>query len=432
MNLARTITRRTFLRSSLSLAGACLVVPRHLLGGRDYQAPSESLTRGIIGVGGMGKHHIRRDDYRGPKLLAVCDVDRQRLNEAIEVALQWGDTDVTGYTDFRELLERPDIDLLEIATPPHWHGLICIAAARAGKDIWCEKPLTRTIGEGQQVVKTVQQYNRIFRINTWGRYIQWNFHGLGSPVPPIKKLVDAGVFGWPLRITLNPSTGFDWKWYWNGRTNLKPQWVPEELDYDFWLGPAPFKPYHVDRVHGRFRGYWDYDGGGLGDMGQHYLDPVQYLLGKDHTSPVAIEADAPQQHPDAVQSWHRIEMQYTDGCEIIFDGDNTDKDAPFLKGPKGKLYQNMRSDIPNLKQLIQQLPDPEPQVTDFHEAVRTRQRFVLNEENGHRSCTLVNLAKIAVRVGRLLRFDPESQLFIDDEGANRLVHQPMRAPWRMA
>ena len=183
-------------------------------------------------------------------------------------------------------------------------------------------------------------------------------------------------------------------------------------------------------MHGTFRGYWDYDGGGLGDMGQHYLDPV-HIFWKDHTSPIEIEVDAPQQHSDAVGSWRRITMTYADGCQIILDGENRDTDAPFIEGPEGKLYPGLESDIPNMKEKAAQLPDPEPQVTDFYQAVRTRQKFALNEENGHRSCTLVNLGKIAVRLGRNLKFDPDKQCFIDDEAANRLIDQPMRAPWHI-
>jgi predicted dehydrogenase len=207
--------------------------------------------------------------------------------------------------------------------------------------------------------------------------------------------------------------------------------VPPELDYDLWLGPAPYKPYHPHRVHGTFRGYWDYDGGGLGDMGQHYLDPVQYFLGKDDTSPSEIEVDAPQQHPDAVSSWRRIVLRYADGCEIILDGEAKDANAPYLEGPKGKVYKGFESTIPNLKRKIDQLPEPEPQMTNFHEAVRTRKTFALNEANGHRSCTIVNLGKIAVRLGRNLKFDPDKQVFIDDPEANRLIDQPMRAPWHI-
>jgi hypothetical protein len=166
-------------------------------------------------------------------------------------------------------------------------------------------------------------------------------------------------------------------------------------------------------------------------MGMHYLDPVQYILDKDGTSPVEIWADCPQQHPDACGSWRRIEMRYEDGCAIVLDGENRDRDAPFLEGPEGQLRRGFESDIPRLRDKIAALPDPEPQLTDFSEAVRTRRPFALNERNGHRSCTLVNLGKIAVQLGRALRFDPVRMRFIGDEEAERLADQPMRTPWHL-
>lgn len=417
------MNRRTFIKSTVAAAGGITIVPRHVLGGTGYLPPSDQLTKAVIGVGGMGRGHL---NYPGSKLLAVCDVDTEHLQRAQEIA----GPGVDGYTDFREVLARDDIDIVHIPTPPHWHALISIAAAEAGKDIWCEKPMTRTIGEGQKVVEAVQRHGRIFRINTWFRF-RSDFYGFGTDVAPIKKLVQSGMLGWPLRVTIGATTGFTWKFYWSGRTDLAPQWVPEQLDYDFWLGPAPYKPYNPHRVHGTFRGYWDYDGGGLGDMGQHYLDPVQYILDKDHTSPVEIEADAPQQHPEAVSSWRRIWMRYADGCEIILDGEGTDESAPFIEGPQGKLYRGFKSDIPDLEKKLAQFPDPLPQLTDFSEAVRQRKKFALNEANAHRSCTLVNLGKIALQLGRKLYFDPEKQRFINDDAANRLINPPMREPWKL-
>jgi predicted dehydrogenase len=254
---------------------------------------------------------------------------------------------------------------------------------------------------------------------------------MGTEVKPIKKLVDSGALGWPLKVTVSGITGYDWKFYWSGLHNLKPETVPAELDYDFWLGPAPNKPYNVERVHSKFRGYWDYDGGGLGDMGQHYLDPVQYFLGKDETGPVSVEIDAPQQHYDAVGSWRRITYTYADGCQIVLDGENRDKNAAYIEGPKGKLFKGFKSDIIDIDKLLASLPDPEPQITTFSESVRTRQKFALNEANGHRSCSVVNLGIIALRLGRNLKYDPVNQRFIDDDGANRLIDQPMRDPWRI-
>ncbi len=416
-----SIGRRKFIKNTLASAAAFTIVPRFVLGGNGYVSPSDQLTKAVIGVGSMGRNHIRYTDAR---LLAVCDVDKDHLQKALDMAGKG----VKGYHDYREVLHRDDIDVIHIATPPHWHGIMSAEAARTGKDVWCEKPMTRTIGEGKRVVEAVRQNGTIFRLNTWFRF-RGNFYGMNTTVKPIKKLVESGLLGWPLKVTISESTGFAWKFYWSGKTNLKPEPVPGVLDYNRWLGPAPVKPYNKERVHAKFRGYWDYDGGGLGDMGQHYLDPVQYFLGKDDTSPVYVEVDTPQQHYDAVGSWRRIELTYKDGCKIVLDGENRDKDAAYIEGPKGKLYKGFRSDIPDLKKKLAALPDPEPQLGDFPEAVLTRKKFALNEMNGHRSCTLVNLGKIALRLNRSLEYDPEAQMFKNDEGANKLIDQPMRAPW---
>jgi hypothetical protein len=166
-------------------------------------------------------------------------------------------------------------------------------------------------------------------------------------------------------------------------------------------------------------------------MGQHYLDPVQYILGKDNESPVFVEADTGPQDADAVLPWRRIVLKYADGCEIILDGENKETTAAFIAGPKGKISKEFESDIPDLANKVRGLPDPEPQLTDFVQAVKTRKKFALNEINGHRSCTLINLAKIAVETGRPLRFDPKTQRFIDDPKANAYIEQPMRAPWKI-
>ena len=425
MNKNQKFTRRHFLKTSIASVTTLTIVPRHVLGGAGFTPPSETLTRAVIGSGGMGMGHVTSINT-ACKLLAVCDVDEKHL----QTALKAGGPDVKGYRDFREVLARKDIDIVHVPTPPHWHALISIAAAKAGKDIWCEKPMSRTIAEGEAVKAVVAKQQRIFRLNTWFRFDS-PFYGMGVSVKPIKKLVQAGVFGWPLKITLGGKTGFDWKQnQWCGRTDLIPQPVPPELDYNLWLGPAPIKPYHPHRVHGSFRGYWDYDGGGLGDMGQHYLDPVQYLLAKDDESPIHIEVETGPQDRDAVLPWRRISLRYADGCEIILDGENKDT-APFLSGPRGNLTKDLESNIPNLIDKVSALPDPAPQLTDFVQAVKTRQKFALNEINGHRSCTLINLAKIAVQTGRPLHFDSKTQRFIDDAEANTYIQQPMRSPWKI-
>ncbi|MEJ7645571.1 MAG: Gfo/Idh/MocA family oxidoreductase [Chryseolinea sp.] len=416
-------SRRSFIKSSALALGAFAIVPRHVLGGPGFLAPSDTLTKGIIGVGGMGRGHI---EYEGTRVVAMCDVDKLHLKEAIALA---GGTP-RGYADFRELIAQPDIDVVHIATPPHWHSIMSVMAAQAGKDVWCEKPMTRTIGEGKRVVEAIEQYGRMFRLNTWFRFKD-NFYGMGTTVKPIKKVVESGILGWPLKVTISGVTGFNWKFYWVGKDNLEPKQVPAELDYDMWLGPAQYKPYNPHRVHSTFRGYWDYDGGGLGDMGQHYIDPVQYFLGKDETSPIRVDVDAPQQHDDAVGTWRRIEFTYADGCKIILDGENKDTSAPYIEGPKGKIYRGFKSDIPDLLKVIDTVADPQPQPLTFTESVKTRKKFGLNELNGHRSCTIVNMGKIALQLGRSLDFDPVKQEFINDEAANRLINQPMRGTWKI-
>lgn len=421
MSEQKSMNRRKFLKASLISVAALTIVPRRVLGGTGYIAPSDQLTRAIIGTGSMGRGHIA---YPGARVIALCDVDKNNLQKAVQMS----PAGVKQYHDYRELLLNPEIDIVHIATPPHWHGVMAVDAAAAGKDIWCEKPMTRTIGEGIRVKEAMRQYGRMYRLNTWFRFTD-TFYGMKTTVEPIKKLVDSGLLGWPLKVTVNASTGFDWKFYWIGKTNLPTEPVPAALDYDMWLGPAPFKPYNTHRVHGTFRGYWDYDGGGLGDMGQHYLDPIQYFLGKDNTSPIRVDVDAPQQDSDACGTWKRIELTYEDGCKIILDGEDTDKDAAYIEGPKGKLYAGFRCTIPDIERKLAAMPSPATQLTDFSQSVRTRQKFALNEENGFRSCTLVNMAIIAVRLGRSLKFDPVNLRFIDDEAANLLINQPMRSPW---
>jgi predicted dehydrogenase len=418
--MSQSNSRRKFLRSTAAIAAGVTIIPRQVLG-RGFIAPSDQLTKGIIGLGGMGRGHI---GLAGTRVVALCDVDQTHLAAAAKMV----GSGVKTMLDYHELIAMPEVDIVHIATPPHWHGIMSIEAAKAGKDIWCEKPMTRTIGEGKRVVEAVKQHGRMFRLNTWFRF-QDEFYGMKTTVKPIKKLVESGMLGWPLTVTVSKHTGFDWKFYWIGKTGLEAQPVPQTLDYDRWLGPAPYKPYNAHRVHGTFRGYWDYDGGGLGDMGQHYLDPIQYFLGKDHTSPVKVEVDADQQHPDACGTFRKIIYTYADGCKIILDGEAKDESVAYIEGPEGKLFAGFKSTIPNLKEKLALLPDPVPQVTDFLESVKYRTPFALNESNGHRSCTIINLGKIALQLGRTLNFNPETQEFIGDDEANKMINPPMRAPY---
>lgn len=424
--LARS-TRRQAIKSLAALA-TIQIVPSRVLGINGQTPPSAILTRGIIGCGNIGRgQHLSMPG----KLLALCDCDSAHLAEAVKLAREKkGEQDVTPYRDWRELIARDDIDIVHIATPPHWHGKMAVEAAKAGKDIWCEKPMARTIGEAMAMVKAVEKHERIFRINTWFRF-QSGFYGMGAPVSMIKKAVSNDLLGWPLKVTVSTHTGFGWKLgQWSGIPGLPPEPVPPVLDYDMWLGPAPKKPYNHLRVHDKFRGYWDYDGGGLGDMGQHYLDPVQYILGKDGEAPLSVEIDADPQDKEAVGTWRRIEFTYADGCKIICDGDDSLAGAAFIEGPKGKMMKRLQSDIPDLLQKVRDLPEAPAQNTDFHQCVRERRKFALNEQNAFWSSTMVNMGITAHRLNKSLKFDSKTLTF-DDPEANSLIHQPMREPWQI-
>jgi hypothetical protein len=316
--------------------------------------------------------------------------------------------------------------------------------------------MTRTVGEGKRVMEVVQAKKRMFRLNTWFRF-QDPFYGFGTPVKPVRQMVENNLVSnpsEPIRCVFGAGQGFSWKFFWSGLVNLLPEECPKTFDWDMWLGPAPWKPYNKHRAHATFRGYWDYDAGGLGDMAQHYLDPVQYLLCKDDTSPVKIDYKGPKQHPEVVGRFDRITLTYADGTEIILDGDESLKNEPFLKGTKAtiwpyrlpdgsirswtthkqaenqmfRMFDSAGKEL-DVRKILKDLPEPAPQVTDFMESVRERKQFALNEDNGFRSCTMFNLAIVAQRLGRGFEFDPVTLHAKNDPAAERLLYQSMREPW---
>ena len=434
-------SRREFLKGAAAV-GAFNIIPARVLWGAT--APSNQLTRALIGFGGIA-HSENHLAYKGSRLVGLCDPDQLHVAGGLACAEKAGWGKVKAYADFLKLLEDPGVDIVHICTPPHWHGCMSVMAARAGKDIWCEKPMTRTVGEGKRVMEYVKAKKRMFRLNTWFRFSDY-FYGFGTKVKPIRQVVENGILGkGPIKCVFGAGQGFNWKFFWSGKVNLEPQECPKTFDWDMWLGPAPWKPYNRHRTHGTFRGYWDYDAGGLGDMAQHYLDPLQYLLCKDETSPVKIEYKGPKQHPDVVGRFDRITLTYDDGTTVILDGDQSLKDAPFLEGSNGvKVFPARREDGAKEKMfrivgadgkekdaaaIVASLPEPAPQVTDFMESVRERKTFALNESNGFRSCTMFNLAIVAERLGRGFEFDPVALRARNDEAADRFLYQSMRERW---
>ena len=426
----KNISRRRFLIGATA-AATVSIVPRHVLGGPGNIPPSEVITRAVIGTGGqgMGGHVVKNEDGKTPVMLAACDVDKNHLAAALKKA---GDK-CEGYSDFRRVLDRKDIDTIHIATPPHWHALVSLSALQAGKDVLCEKPMTRFIHEGRIVADAVKRYGRVFQIGTYGRFGMQN----DREKMKLRKLLASGVLG-NNGPTVRLVGGFKIK-EWSGKINQPPQPVPPELDYNFWLGPAPFKPYFAHRVHGSFRGYWDYDGGGLADMAQHFLDPAQFYLAKDDTSPVEVEAVAPfPAHPDACGLWGRVTLKYADGTTLILESGEWGEPPEdlelwrqgehahhLIKWPNGEpvLSAQQRAELAAF-------PNPDPLVS-FQNAVKTRKQAGGNAEAAHRCATIIHLANIAIRTGRKLKYDPVAEQFIGDAEANRFVDVPYRAPWRL-
>ncbi len=410
MKRMHLLNRRHFLQQSLAAGAAFTIVPRHVLGGEGFIAPSETLGGAMIGCGGRSSgtwgeiskgHTVVR--------LASCDV-------------RWvGASDNKArYTDFRRVLERKDIDVVAIATPPHWHALITILAMEAGKDVLSEKPMTRFIAEGRAVAKAAQRYGRIFQVGTFGRFSA----SRDKNRILIRKIMKSGLLKESPVVHIARG-GLKVK-EWSGLVNAKPQPIPPSLDWDMYCGPSPLKPYHPHRVGGTHRGYWDYEGGGLCDMAQHHFDPITWIYGKDDTAPVEVDVHAPPAHHEVCGMWGWVELKYADGTTFVMDS-----------GEWGESYERKKprdvslNDLsPEDRKKVLEMPNPEPLLT-FAEAVKTRKPAGGNAEAAHRTVCINHLANIAIRVGHKIRFDPVTEHIIGDEEADRLAYQPMRAPWHL-
>jgi len=409
----KSVSRRQFLKGSVGAAAAFTIVPRSVLGGPNRTPPSETFGAAVIGCGGRSNGTFNAMGLEAKKL-AMCDV--KFVGRA---------DNKTIYTDFRRVLERKDIDVVAIATPPHWHALISIAAMEAGKDVLCEKPMTRFIGEGRAVAEAEKRYKRIFQVGTFSRFGK----SKDRRSIEIHKIMASGLLKKNCKGVHIKSGGLKVK-EWSGMVNAQPQPIPKSLDWDFYCGPSPLRPYHRHRHGGTHRGYWDYEGGGLADMGQHHYDPVQWVYAKDDTSPVEIEAYAPPAHPEACGMWGWVELKYADGMTFVFDSKEWPVNGQSAYDRKESREVRL-SDLSEADQKkIREMPDPEPLV-NFAEAVKTRKRTGGNADVANRSATLLHLANIAIRTGRKLHYDPVKEEIIGDEQANRLVNPPMRAPWHL-
>jgi myo-inositol 2-dehydrogenase/D-chiro-inositol 1-dehydrogenase len=415
MKRIHRITRRSFMKESLAAGVAFTLVPRHVLGAEGQPPPSATLGAALIGVGG-----------RGPGTFSDMSKSLEAagfgVNKLAECDVRWvGSADnKVRYTDFRRIIDRKDIDVVAIATPPHWHALISIAAMEAGKDVLCEKPMTRTIGEGRALAEAERRYGRIFQIGTFGRF------GACKDKNRVltRKIMTSGLV--KKSPVVHIARGNLKVKEWSGIVNARPQPVPANLDWDMYCGPSPLKPYHPHRFGGTHRGYWDYENGGLGDMGQHHFDPVTWTYGKDDTAPVEVESHAPPAHHEVCGMWGWVELKYADGTTFVLDSYEW-----------GEAWEKSRSRGISLSDLSEEdqkklaaMPDPEPLLT-FGEAVKARKPAGGNANAAYRTVSVLHLANLSIRLGRKIRFDPVKHECPGDAEANRLINQPMRAPWHL-
>lgn len=428
------VTRRGFLKSASGAAAGAIafpyIIPSSALGADGAVAPSNRVVMAAIGVGGQGTYNMKAlMGQPEVQMIAVCDVDAGH-REAAKGAVneQYGNQDCATYNDFRDVLTRGDIDAVTCCTPDHWHGLISVAAAKAGKDIYCEKPLVNTIQEGRAVCDAVTQYGRVLQTGSHER----SRHNARFAC----ELVRNQRIGKLVSMTVNLPKN-DWEW----PSPNPPMPVPEGFDYDFWLGPCPYETYTEKRCHFWFRYILDYSGGEMTDRGAHVIDIAQLANGSDDTGPVEIKGTGvfPREGMFNTAYEYSLELTYANGVKMYV----TDKEPRGVKfqGTDGWVFVhihggNLEADPPSL--LTETILANEVQLgrspghhADFINAVKNRSLPMAPAEVGHRSATICHLCNIAMTTGKTLHWDPVTERITNDEQANRMTWRPMRGTWSL-
>ena len=444
------LNRRSFLKRTTAAAAATAfpaIVPSRVFG---ETAPGNRITMAFIGVGNQGTNDLQgflSDDRI--QVVAVCDVNRESPGywsgsvRGRDYAKRLVDSYYTEkneipnykgcdmYEDFRDVLARKDIDVVEIATPDHWHAALVVAAARAGKDIYCQKPLSLTITEGRAMVNAVKRYGRILQTGSQQRS-DYNFRRACELVRNgrIGKLetVKCGLPGG----TTDYSGGLG--------VSTDPAPVPEGFNYDLWLGPAPAAPYCPARCHVNFRWVLDYSGGQLTDWGGHHPDIAQWGMGTEDTGPVKVInakgkfADGPLWN---TATEYYFECIYANGVKLIIS--NRVPGGVTFKGTDGTVWANRGAHKASSPEIMNSIIGPNEihlyesndHFRNFIDCVISRREPIAPVETAHRSITLAHLGNIAMMTGRDLTWDPEAEQCVNDPGANTLLGRSWRAPWHI-
>jgi len=434
----KEMNRRRFLKKATGITAGAIAFPyivsSSALGNAGNVAASNRIVMGCIGVGSQGTGNMR--GFLGKnqvQVVAVCDVDKRNRDQAKKIVDdRYGNSDCRTYLDFRDVIEREDIDALSLALPDHWHSIPVIMAARAGKDMYGEKPLARTIREGRAMVDAVNRYGRIWQTGSWQRSVQ-NFHR-GC------ELVRNGRIGKVHKVEVGLPTG-------GGGGDPAVQAPPEGLDWDFWLGPAlwrPFMKYSRNAPHWDWRWIMDYSGGQLTDWAGHHIDIAHWGLGLDETGPVEIEGKGvyPKEGIYDAPTEYKFTCKYANSLTMVVANDRQQPKGmgTVWYGEKGWIYvargdklqaepKSILDETIGLDEI--RLYESRDHQQNFLDCVLTRKKTITPIEVAHRSISVGLLGEIAMLTERKLRWDPDKEIFLNDEQANKMLWRPMRSPWHL-
>jgi len=400
----RPTTRRGFLQAAATLPLAGVLASCQ-------PAPSNRIVMATIGCGGQGTGDM--GGFMGHpevQMVAVCDpVPEHRAQARDKVNQRYKNQDCKAYADFRDVLARDDIDAVLIGTPDHWHAIVTIAACKAGKDVFCEKPESLTVAEGRAMVEAVRRYGRVFSGGSQrvlGDYGDWPRLIWGGAIGDVKEVyVDCG----------GPS----------GDCYLPEQPLPEGMtkdEWNLWLGPAPYRPYHRDLIKGGFRPYRDYSGGGMTDWGAHRFGAALFATGRHLTGPTEIL-------PPNGKDVQRLTFKFADGL-VMYHGGTSDI---TYKGTDGELVP--KGPKPARAARASEMPTYKGRgglFGDFLHCVKTREKPFRDVEVAHRACTVCHLGNVAYWLNRPLKWDPIKEEVLGDPEANRWLDRAKREPWTLA
>ncbi len=432
-------TRRQFLTAAGFAVATPLLVPARVLGRGAEPAPSNRLNVGAVGWGMQGpgntQSFLAQPDCR---VVAACDVDTEHLQAAVNtVNKHYGNTDCKGYSDYRELMARKDIDVVMLAVPDNWHALIAIEAANNKKDIYGEKPLARTIAEQQAIVKAVQANQVIWQTGSWQRS-QANFHKAAE-------ILANGLIGRVSRVEVGlPSGHTDFA---RTRDKMAATEPPARLDYERWIGPAKMEPYIEGRVHMNWRWNYNIGGGQLLDWIGHHCDIAHWGMGWDNSGPLEVEGTGVFPPKDAVWNTctrYRVTAKYPGDVEMVLAGGHGDiKGGTKWIGTDGWVWVNRGGFEASNQEWIEtrRLPEDLRKVKlyesrdhtrNFVDCVKSRKPTITPVETAHHSAIPGHLGLIAMLVGRKLKWDAKQEVIVGDPEASRLLTRDYRAPWKLA